>query len=108
MASASGAGGRSVALSKKLSWLLRHGAANSGLELDSEGFLEVDSVLALPTFAAFCLADIEKVVAENNKKRFSLKTSDGKLLIRANQGHTLPVENLGRFGVGSQVFCKLS
>jgi 2'-phosphotransferase len=61
------------------------------------GFISVDDILALPKFKKKRLsrADVERIVANNNKQRFSLKMADGdRLLIRANQGHTMEVEEL--------------
>lgn len=36
-----------VELSKKLSWLLRHGAESKGLKLDLEGFIPVSTILEM-------------------------------------------------------------
>jgi RNA:NAD 2'-phosphotransferase (TPT1/KptA family) len=53
----------------------------------------------LPRFRGTKFGDIEHVVKENDKQRFSLlerKSTDGKSTwwIRANQGHSLEVCNL--------------
>ncbi|MBL8604329.1 MAG: RNA 2'-phosphotransferase [Myxococcales bacterium] len=69
-------------LSKRLSWLLRHGARASGLAMSAEGWASVDAVCA----ALGCgRADLDAAVAENTKARFAL---DGAR-IRAVQGHSL-------------------
>lgn len=43
----------------------------------------------------FTLTDIQCVVAENDKQRFTLRTHpvSGKLQIKANQGHSIHVSN---------------
>ncbi|XP_072277574.1 tRNA 2'-phosphotransferase 1 [Pyxicephalus adspersus] len=83
-----------VRLSKLLSYALRHGAASMGLHMTSDGFVLVSCLLSLPQFSSFSLNDIERVVRSNDKQRFMLRSSEpeGKLEIRANQGHSLKVE----------------
>lgn len=94
-----------VALSKSLSWLLRHHLDTSGLEVRSDGYVRLDQLvrllshgsayrqLRLPKFNQYTLSQIHEVVNTNDKKRFTittLETPDGpKEHIRANQGHTL-------------------
>lgn len=53
----------------------------------------VEELLAHPQFRAYSLEDVERIVATNDKKRFKLSAhpEDGRLLIRASQGHSLPV-----------------
>lgn len=67
--------------SKKLSWLLRHGAIESHLPMDSAGFASVDDVLRLTGLSR---ADLDVVVQENNKSRFQILGQS----IRAVQGHS--------------------
>jgi len=73
---------RLVAGSKKLSWLLRHGASEAGLAMDAAGWATCDDVLRL---TALSVDELEEVVLRNNKSRFQL---DGDR-IRASQGHSL-------------------
>lgn len=68
--------------SKKLSWLLRHGANESQLAMDSAGFADVDAVLAQ---TGLTRAELDVVVAENNKSRFEIRGQR----MRAVQGHSL-------------------
>ncbi|KAG8182996.1 hypothetical protein JTE90_027481 [Oedothorax gibbosus] len=84
-------------LSKSLSWLLRHGAAKEGLTFDDGGFIDVDKILKLNQFRDYNESNILKIVAENDKKRFSVryKNNGDRLQVRANQGHTIPVEEEG-------------
>ncbi|XP_072102161.1 tRNA 2'-phosphotransferase 1-like isoform X4 [Mobula birostris] len=85
-----------VRLSKALSYALRHGATQLGLELQKDGFLPVDAILRHPQFRRYTVQDVQRVVDTNDKRRFTLHTdpATGSLKIRANQGHTLQVEEL--------------
>ena len=61
------------------------------------GYIAVDAILALPGFKKKGLTrnDVERVVVNNSKQRFSLKTDENEqVFIRANQGHTMEVEDL--------------
>ncbi|QSQ25533.1 RNA 2'-phosphotransferase [Pyxidicoccus parkwayensis] len=68
--------------SKKLSWLLRHGARESGLTMDSAGFAPISDVLRMTGLSR---DELDEVVAENNKSRFEVRGSQ----VRAVQGHSL-------------------
>ncbi|MCY1077337.1 RNA 2'-phosphotransferase [Archangium lansingense] len=70
-----------VARSKKLSWLLRHGARESGLSMDEAGFASVADVLRL---TGLSLTQLESVVLHNTKARFELRGE----WVRAVQGHS--------------------
>jgi len=81
-----------VRLSKALSWLLRHNAEKEGFTFLQGGFLPVDDVLRHKRFhgGGYTHTDVEAVVSDCTKQRFTLKTdSEGRLLIRANQGHSI-------------------
>lgn len=82
-----------VSLSKRLSWLLRHGAIKEHLNMTPDGFVPVSEVLSHHAFRGKLSMDrLKRLVENNNKKRFALFTSaDGVLLIRANQGHSIQV-----------------
>lgn len=69
-------------VSKRLSWLLRHGAGESRLRMDEAGWTPVSGVLAALSIDRPLL---ETVVVENNKGRLEL---DGDR-VRACQGHSL-------------------
>lgn len=74
--------------SKFLSLILRHKPQIVGIELDEHGWADVDELirrvknLDLPT--------LEQIVARDEKRRYSF--SADKKLIRANQGHSIPVD----------------
>jgi putative RNA 2'-phosphotransferase len=76
--------------SKFLSYVLRHSPQALGLELDSEGWADVDTLIthAASQGRSLSVSLIQEVVSTNDKKRFSLST-DGKR-IRAVQGHSTP------------------
>lgn len=82
---------RTLQLSKRLTWLLRHGAEKSNLPLRADGFALFSDIIKSGNFGKSL--DEEKVlqIVESDKKgRFGiLRDTDGNLLIRANQGHTL-------------------
>ena len=80
-----------VKLSKKLSWLLRHNLVTTGLasKCRTDGFVQLNDVLALPHFRGFTVPQVRAVVTANDKQRFALINDDaGELWIRANQGHS--------------------
>ncbi|CAH8491405.1 unnamed protein product [Schistosoma turkestanicum] len=85
-----------VILSKKLAWILRHGAENVGMQYQPGGYLYVDKILQLKPFQGVKLEDISRVVNSNDKKRYELSTDpeNGRLRIRAYQGHTVTIEGL--------------
>jgi putative RNA 2'-phosphotransferase len=81
-----------VRVSKFLSKHLRHTPHLLGLELQSGGWVAVDDLLAAAARRGFPIsrADLDRVVAENNKQRFAF--DDTGTLIRANQGHSVDVD----------------
>ncbi|KAL6871072.1 KptA family domain-containing protein [Trichoderma novae-zelandiae] len=107
-----GGGGQSreVQVSKALSRLLRHQAANAGIQLDAEGFAALDEVMKWGPLRSLKVTfeEIKDVVASNEKQRFTLKldpsvsvepsasrdsTAPSHYLIRANQGHSIKIES---------------
>ncbi|XP_025985836.1 tRNA 2'-phosphotransferase 1 isoform X2 [Solenopsis invicta] len=81
-----------IALSKRLSYLLRHGAVKEGLNIKPNGFITVEDLLN-KSLLQYTIDDIKRVVKTNNKQRFTLATIDGILKIKANQGHSIPTIN---------------
>lgn len=67
--------------SRKLSWLLRHGALETGLEMDAAGWASIADVLAQTGMSRQTLA---QVVRDNNKSRLEVQGER----IRASQGHS--------------------
>lgn len=66
--------------------------------LFTDGFIYVEDVLAHPQFCSYSLEDIQRVVSTNDKQRFKLCSHpvDGRLQIRANQGHSVQVRYSSR------------
>ncbi|CAG8511919.1 2193_t:CDS:2 [Funneliformis caledonium] len=88
-----------VKLSKSLSYVLRHGAQKEGLNIRADGYVNLHELMRLPRFKGRTLDEIQQVVKENDKQRFALiqqTTENGDIVwwIRANQGHSLEVEEL--------------
>ena len=88
---------KEIALSKTMSWLLRHGIVEKGLAMDVAGFIPVADMLALPEFAGYTFDQVKQVVDTNQKQRFTMVerldpvTNRQVWLIRANQGHSQDV-----------------
>jgi putative RNA 2'-phosphotransferase len=78
------------AISKHLSYWLRHAPEAANLVLDDAGWTQTDAVRAALTAHGHDAAQLERVVDENDKQRFEL-SPDGSL-IRARQGHSVTVE----------------
>ena len=83
---------RLVRLSKWVSLRLRHNPAGIGLALDPHGWAAVDELISASARhgVRFTRADLDAVVAGNDKQRFEYDPA-GRL-IRARQGHSIPVE----------------
>lgn len=78
-----------VDLSKFLALVLRHKATDFGLQLDPEGFVTLDDLLAVlhrqSRWRSITRADLEQLVAEQTKKRYQIVGDD----IRAYYGHSV-------------------
>jgi len=83
---------RQKRISKFLSYILRHHPDSIGIELDSGGWAEVSELLRASARGGLriTLDELRTVVEENDKQRFSF-SEDGHR-IRANQGHSIPVD----------------
>lgn len=78
-------------LSKFLSFILRHKPESIGITLDEHGWANVEELLAGINEQHFIdMAMLEEIVAADNKQRYSF--NEDKTLIRANQGHSIPVD----------------
>lgn len=74
--------------SKYISFVLRHGAKEVGVAIDSQGWVLVADlmVVAARDKKAFTREELDFIVENNNKKRFAF--SEDGLSIRASQGHS--------------------
>ena len=75
-----------------MSLVLRHNPAHVGITLDAAGWVPIEDLIgALNRSGAPCTrGDIEEVVRSSDKQRFVIDALTDK--IRANQGHSVPVE----------------
>ena len=77
--------------SKFISLILRHKPEAIGITLDEHGWANVDDLIAgISKTQPIDMAMLEQIVAEDEKQRYSF--NDDKTLIRANQGHSIPVD----------------
>jgi putative RNA 2'-phosphotransferase len=79
-------------ISKFLSFVLRHSPETIGLQLDENGWADVEELIrkSAEKDMAFSNQELEEVVTTNDKQRFSY--SEDKRGIRASQGHSIDVE----------------
>lgn len=79
-------------LSKYISRLLRHRPEDAGIQLDEHGWANVEELLAGVNAAGREIdrETLEEIVRTDKKQRYSFN-EDGTL-IRANQGHSIPVD----------------
>ncbi len=75
-------------ISKFLSYVLRHEPDSIGLHLDSEGWADIECLIAgaVRSGRSLTFETIRDIVATSDKKRFTL--SEDGLRIRAAQGHS--------------------
>lgn len=83
--------GRRKGYSFTLSYLLRHGATEAGLAVDSGGWVAVDDLLRVDRLSGLTLPKLREIVEADAKGRYALRMRDGVECIRANQGHSIAV-----------------
>lgn len=77
--------------SKYISLILRHKPEVIGISLDEHGWAVVDDLIAgVSKTHSLDMETLERIVAEDEKQRYSF--NEDKTLIRANQGHSIPVD----------------
>ncbi len=83
---------REKRISKFLSYALRHGPDDVGIELAEGGWTDVPALLEAASRKGHTISveELEQIVANNDKQRFAL--SEDRARIRANQGHSVSVE----------------
>ena len=81
-----------IRLSKFLSLVLRHQPQQIGLQLDAQGWAQVDALLSKAQAAQVDLSRelLEQLVASSDKQRFAFNADHSA--IRANQGHSVAVD----------------
>lgn len=77
--------------SKFLSYVLRHHPELIDLNLDENGWANVDELTAKSTndSQGFTFEELDEIVETNDKKRFIF--NEDKTRIRANQGHSIDI-----------------
>ena len=77
--------------SKFISLILRHKPETIGITLDEHGWANVEELIeGVSKTHPLDMAGLERIVAEDEKQRYSF--NEDKTLIRANQGHSIPVD----------------
>ena len=77
--------------SKYISLILRHKPEVIGITLDEHGWANVDELIAgVSKTHELNMEMLEKIVRTDEKQRYSFNPD--KTLIRANQGHSIPVD----------------
>ena len=77
--------------SKFISLILRHKPETIGITLDEHGWADVSELIAgISKTHPLDMKVLERIVAEDEKQRYSF--NEDKTLIRANQGHSIPVD----------------
>lgn len=74
-----------IELSKKISWIVRHGAMTINVNIDDDGWVSVDEILRLDVLEHINANKFFEVVTESNrqKKRYELKETKEGYFIRA-------------------------
>ena len=74
-----------------MSLILRHKPEVIGISLDEHGWANVDELITgIAKTQDFNMDILEEIVREDEKQRYSF--NEDKTLIRANQGHSIPVD----------------
>ena len=78
-------------VSKYMSLILRHKPDAIGITLDEHGWANVDELISgIAKDNEFNMEILEEIVRTDEKQRYSF--NEDKTLIRANQGHSIPVD----------------
>jgi 2'-phosphotransferase len=89
---------RETSISKKMSYYLRHHIDEISNTVTPDGYVKLSDLLKHNDFVKnkITVTDIEYIVKNNDKQRFKLILSDtdGELMIRANQGHSISESNI--------------
>lgn len=78
----SGQSGLEIRIGKKMSYLLRHGAAENGVAISSDGYVLMNDLLNYLGNKT-SLELVHSIVDNNDKKRYEVKIEGGKEYIRA-------------------------
>ena len=76
-----------IKISRYISLILRHKPEEIGITLDEHGWANVSELL---NGVGIDMSTLEQIVVTDDKQRYSF--NEDKTLIRANQGHSIPVD----------------
>ena len=77
--------------SRYMSLILRHKPETIGISLDEHGWANVAELIdGMAATHEFNMEILEEIVRTDEKQRYSF--NEDKTLIRANQGHSIPVD----------------
>lgn len=80
-----------IKASRFLSYVLRHNPQAAGICLDGHGWADVSELLrGMPPKFPLTRAQLEEIVRTDDKQRYAF--SEDGTRIRANQGHSIPVD----------------
>lgn len=80
-----------IKASRFLSLVLRHKPEAAGIRLDEHGWADVEELLrGMAPRYPLTMDQLEEIVRTDDKQRYSF--SEDKARIRANQGHSIPVD----------------
>ena len=83
--------GNLIKTSRFISLILRHKPETIGITLDEHGWANVEElIVGVNKKYLIDIQILEKIVNEDNKNRYSF--NEDKTMIRANQGHSIPVD----------------
>jgi putative RNA 2'-phosphotransferase len=84
-------GPNDIAVSKRLSYVLRHRPDEAGIQLDAQGWVSVSELLEGLARHGLPLSRerLDRIVAQSDKQRFAFSPERDR--IRASQGHSVPV-----------------
>lgn len=79
-------------VSKALAYVLRHDPSSIGIELDEHGWADVEELVSNFWHCGYDMTyeQLEEIVRNDEKQRYSFNAD--RSLIRANQGHSIPVD----------------
>ncbi len=80
-----------IKASRFMSLILRHKPESIGISLDEHGWADVEELIkGISKKYPFDMNILEEIVRTDDKERYSF--NEDKTLIRANQGHSIPVD----------------
>eukprot|EP00397_Hematodinium_sp_SG-2012_P055841 GEMP01068460.1.p1 GENE.GEMP01068460.1~~GEMP01068460.1.p1 ORF type:complete len:240 (-),score=21.01 GEMP01068460.1:552-1217(-) len=87
---------RLTRISKTMSQILRHKGQALNVPIRSDGYALVDDLLQCSWMTKFnvTLEELQQIVSDNDKQRFSLSQENNVWYVRANQGHSIPIDDM--------------